>query len=66
MGTHPETAFRLGHAETQRSKVVVEEKKAEEIKKSLEDKKFKCDVCGFSTDIKIALLGHMRKHNKKE
>jgi hypothetical protein len=40
---------------------------ADEAKKILENpNKFKCDRCDFSTNTNIALLGHMKKHEKED
>ena len=38
----------------------------QDIKVKMEEKKFKCEVCGFETNTPIALLGHQRKHKATE
>lgn len=32
---------------------------------SKKDKKFKCDKCDFTADLEIALMGHVKKHEKE-
>ena len=41
----------------------VEEEKVEIVQEIEENnKKFTCEICGFKTDYKVALAGHMRTH----
>ncbi len=47
----------------------VEEETPEEIEKQIKDeiaelKGLTCDICGFKTTHKIALIGHMASHKK--
>lgn len=44
-----------------------EKDEIKEIKEEIKEKqsKFECEVCGAKFDYKIALAGHMKKHNKE-
>lgn len=40
--------------------------KAKELLEKPREKELKCDKCEFSTDTKIALISHQKKHDKEE
>lgn len=44
--------------------IEVTPKNIDEIKKMMEVKAFKCEICGEEFGIKLALAGHMRSHEK--
>lgn len=72
MSSEPEIARRLGLGEYRQGGEFgpKKEEEVDEMKQIEEElialKGFTCEVCGFKTTHKVALVGHMMSHKKKE